>query len=503
MTAVLASALLSALAFPPFEWERIAWFALVPFLLAVRGQRLAAAFRYGCLLGYAYGWALLWPLLEAAGAYLSVSRPLASIGVTCWFLVVVGIPFGVFGSVAAFLLRLHDRGWGPFAIGAAWVGCEMLRARGLGQPWGLLGYSQHAELPIVQIAALTGVYGISFLLVTISAAVAETIAGVGARCRTSELARCAAPAAALLVACWLHGDDQLGRAGTASPGDTVGIAVVQTNVTPDLRWTESYVASQLRAHLRATDTLSEGRQPRLIVWPEYAVPRHVDDDPGLLAVLRAATRRHHADLLFGTSGYADGRSYNSVRLLTASGFGDGRYDKRRLVLFAERMPLVHDDDRFVAGDQPGVLRSFTPLGVSICHEIIHPDLISDDVRHGARVLVNLANDSWLTRLSDGPGRQHVAMATLRAVETRRYLVRAAITGPSAVIDPFGRLVAFIGPGEPGVLAVDVEPASTLTWYVRHGDVFGFGCVLLVVVALARVPFRPGLVLLRPRIAGAQ
>jgi apolipoprotein N-acyltransferase len=136
-----------------------------------------------------------------------------------------------------------------------------------------------------------------------------------------------------------------------------------------------------------------------------------------------------------------------------------------------------------------VLPSFVPVGVSICHEILHADLVAASVRNGAQLLVNVANDSWLARLSDGAGRQHLAMAQLRAVETRRYLVRAAITGASAVFDPFGRIVATLPPGRPGVLAVWVAPEVGTTWYVRLGDAFALLCALTAVLALLGVGWR--------------
>src|SRR5262249_38772840 len=149
------------------------------------------------------------------------------------------------------------------------------------------------------------------------------------------------------------------------------------------------------------------------------------------------------------------------------------------VLFAEEQPFRPSDgderrespETFSAGHASGVLRSFVPIGVSICHEIVHPDLIGASVRDGAELLVNLANDGWLDGGFRFAGGQHLAMAIFRAVETRRFFVRAATTGPSAVIDPFGRIVATQEAGTAGVIVAPAGGRRGLTPYVRGGDVF--------------------------------
>jgi apolipoprotein N-acyltransferase len=224
----------------------------------------------------------------------------------------------------------------------------------------------------------------------------------------------------------------------------------------------------------------------------------------MLAVeLATLARRHHTDLLFGGPRYEDGRTYNAARLITASGRNGGHYDKRRLVLFAEEKPLAFAEhaeaeespEEFSAGNGSGVLRSFVPIGVSICHEIVHPDLIRDSVRDGAQLLVNIANDGWLDGGYQFAGKQHLAMAVFRAVETRRFVVRAATTGTSAVIDPYGRVVASQAPNTAGVLSAGVTGWQTMTPYVRFGDLFALACALLA--ALRLLPFRARLAVRRP------
>jgi apolipoprotein N-acyltransferase len=227
------------------------------------------------------------------------------------------------------------------------------------------------------------------------------------------------------------------------------------------------------------------------VWPENAVPRYLESEPGVAAHLAALARRHGSDLLFGAPRFADGRSYNSVRLITAAGHDGGHYDKQRLVFVAETNPLrpawseqPSDNPRqFAAGEGPGVLRSFVPLGVSVCHEILFPELSSRAVHAGAGLLVSVSHDGWLDPGSGVASEQHFAMAVFRSVETRRYLVRATTTGISGVIDPFGRVIASLPVGARGALVTPVAELSGLTPYARLGDVFGLACVVVVAAAL--------------------
>jgi len=142
-------------------------------------------------------------------------------------------------------------------------------------------------------------------------------------------------------------------------------------------------------------------------------------------------------------------------------------------------------DEFSPGTGSGVLRSFVPIGVSICHEIVHPDLTRASVRDGAELLVNIANDGWLDGEYEFAGRQHLAMAVFRAVESRRFLVRAATTGSSAVIDPYGRIVASQAPDTAGVVRATVAGHRGLTPYARIGDLFALVCVGAVMPCLLR------------------
>jgi apolipoprotein N-acyltransferase len=210
----------------------------------------------------------------------------------------------------------------------------------------------------------------------------------------------------------------------------------------------------------------------------------------LAAQLSSLAMRHRTDLIFGGPRSDASLVFNSVRLISSRGLNAGQYDKQRLVLlaeanpFASAAPVSESPQEFAVGSTPGVLRGGSwRLGVSICHEILFPDVVSRSVEDGADVLVNVSNDGWLDGGSGVASRQHFAMAVFRAVETRRYLVRAATTGVSGVVDPYGRITKALPPGTGGVLTASVAGRTALTPYVRFGDAFAFFC-LAATAALA-------------------
>jgi apolipoprotein N-acyltransferase len=488
LAAASAGAFLYRLAFPPFDHSLVAWFSLVPLLLAVYGRSSATGFLFGATYGVASGFAVAasW-FIQALARFFEIPSMVAALGLLTYCILFWGTAFGIFAACAARLLGSRRPVCGALAIAASWVATELLRGRIFQQPWVLLGYSQHAHLPLIQVAALTGVYGVSFLLALANAAVAEAIMRWNGPAATGSRLAPLAVTGVLAGVAWFGGALVLRQ---RLPAPSSAVAIVQANMSPAVHWTRAYTDQQVMEHARATDELVPDQDVALVVWPENAVPRYLETEPGIAAYLGALARRHGSDLLFGAPRFADGRSYNSVRLITAAGRNGDHYDKQRLVFIAERNPLrsatAEPDDnpsQFAAGDGPGVVRSFVPLGVSICHEILFPELASRAVSAGAALLVSVSNDGWLDPGTGVASQQHFAMAGFRAVETRRYLVRATTTGISGVYDPFGRVLGSLGVGERGALVIRVSGLEGLTPYARFGDVFAFACVLAAAASL--------------------
>jgi apolipoprotein N-acyltransferase len=488
--AIVVGAALYAIALPPFDFTAAAWFVLVPLLLVVRGRSMTSGFLHGLFLGAASGSTVTWYAAQSAAHYFGMPLILAVLALWAYYTIAVGTAFGIFGAGAAVLQR-PGRGLPPaVTLPALWAGTELVRGRFLDQPWGLLGYTQYTHSGLIQVAEVTGIYGVSFLIAVASVAVANAIIRLGQGAGFLSAGRALAPAVAVIAAVWIGG--AFTARGPIGGFGGRRVAIVQTNLAPAFEWTRAYSERQLLAHIRATEEVSRSGRPALVVWPENAVTRYLEAEPLLAAQLGHLASRHGADLLFGAPRHEDGHNYNSAYLITAEGRLGGIYDKRQLVPFAESTPLVgapvsagETPRSYAPGTSPGVLQSFLPLGVSICHEILYPELIADGVRAGAQLLVSVANDGWMDGGHGIASQQAFAMAVFRAVETRRYLVRAATTGVSGVVDPYGRVLASLGPGKSGVVVASVAGRRGLTPYVRFGDAFAFACAGVAIAAVVR------------------
>jgi apolipoprotein N-acyltransferase len=225
------------------------------------------------------------------------------------------------------------------------------------------------------------------------------------------------------------------------------------------------------------------------------MPYRIDTDPEYrLAVHRLAERHEVVVVLNSVAAVPGGGFANSAYAVHPQG-SISRYDKMRLVPFGEYVPvwarwffpdsLVREVGDFTPGAQLRLLQAGATMGVAVCYEIVFPNLIGAEARAGAEVLVTLTNDAWYG--ASWALDQHFAQAVLRAVENRRWVVRAALTGISGVIDPSGNVVERLGAGERGVLAADVEPATLVTPAARWGDWWALLCLSVLVGVLLGPP----------------
>ena len=474
-----ATAALYAAALPPFDHAWLGWLVVVPLVLAVRDLRPATAGAIGAAAGFLSAWSVTWWLAQAVSGYFAAGIASGALAMSAAYVLACSTTFGLF---AAGLVAMRPRLGTAWPLGAAawWTAMELLRARVLLDPWGLLGYTQAGVLPVVQLARVTGVYGLSFLLVLVGVAIAEAAVA----CRRGDVRGAGATLlvpAGVVAAVVGAGCIRLGRAADA--GVPLPVAVVQGNVEPAFHWTRPFADALLARHVALTRDGAHGAD--LVVWPENTLALYVDGEPAVAERLSRLARETGADVVVGGPRFDAGRTYNSAYLVRADGRRAGHYDKQRPVWFAEAPPFgapaaagANESPRsFSAGTRPGVLRGSAALGVTICHEILYPDLVAAEVLDGATVLVNIANDGWLDGGYGVASAQHFAMARVRAVEMGRPLVRAATTGVSGVVDATGRLVAAQPRGTAGVVRATVLPATGLTPYARFGDLFALLCAL--------------------------
>jgi apolipoprotein N-acyltransferase len=282
---------------------------------------------------------------------------------------------------------------------------------------------------------------------------------------------------------------------------------VQPNVDQAVKWDTAYREETLARFDRLTERL--GNTTDLVIWPEAATPFVFEREPVYQLQLIALANRAQAPILFGSPAlrfYPDRRPYllNSAYLLSPNGQLLGRYDKHHLVPFGEYIPfkssllffldkLVEGIGDFEAGPGPTIL-TMTPkprsaaagmagttpgpvkFGVAICYEVIFPNLVRQFAANGAEFLVTVTNDAWFGR-SAAPA-QHFAMVVFRSVENHLAFARAANTGISGFIDPFGRIVEATPIFTEQAVRTTMQVWRPETFYSRHGDVFAYGCVII-------------------------
>jgi apolipoprotein N-acyltransferase len=369
---------------------------------------------------------------------------------------------------------------------AVWVVIEAVRGAGeLGFPWFQPGYTQHAYVPLLQLASLGGVALVTAWLLILNALLWRALTG-RARLRS---ALGAALAFTLPFAWGL-------RAVEMAPGGAgPRLALVQGNIAGEIKWSGEHQEEILETFLSLSrEAAADGPLPDLIIWPETATGSYLSKQPKqarALASLVASTGvpvyAGYADYGFG----ADGRRhfYNAAGMFSAYGASAVVYAKRHLVPFGERMPfqwLIPALGRMQLGQAewtPGREPVFfsaagEPFSGLICFESIFPRLARGDVRRGARWLVNITNDEWFG--NSAALYQHAAMARFRAVENHVPLARCANTGLTTVIDAYGRVVGRVPVFEPAVLSATLPPPGPRTWFTRVGD-WPTGLALLLVV----------------------
>jgi apolipoprotein N-acyltransferase len=483
--------LMLAASFPNLELAPLAWIGLVPILLAARGLRPRRAFAVGWFGGFVFFMATVYWVATTIVSYTAVPFPLA-VAILILMNSILALYHGAFVAGLAWLdrRRLPSVWLAP----PLWVTLEWLRGWFvIGFGWAGLGYSQYRFHDLVQMAEVTGVYGVSAVLVLFNAVVTAVVAEQGRRVR--RLVPALLVTSALVVGLPLAGRMRAAAVAARPPVGTLTVALVQGNVEQDHKWDPAY-QKETTARYRELTLAAAGERPALVVWPETATPFFFQERGPYRDDLLALAGQADAFLLFGSPAYrrlAQGgfEEFNRAYLVSPAGREVDSYDKIELVPFGEYVPfrrilffvdqIVHAIGTVVPGVVPTVFQvPGARFGALICYEGIFPALTRRFVVDGADFLVNITNDAWYGRTS--APRQHLAHATLRAVENRVPLVRAANTGISAIIDPDGR-IRWEGPlFEPLWRVERIAWPGVRTFYTARGDVFVYACVLASLAA---------------------
>ncbi len=481
----VVSGVLLALSFPKADFSVLAWFAFVPLLLAIAKKRPVIALRLGFVCGLtAYGGILYW-LNIVMILYGKLPWP-ASFSL---FLILAAYMAFYVGLIAMLVRKGEMSGISPFlTFPFLWVAFEFLRSFLLtGFPWASLGYSQYRILPLIQIADITGVYGLSFLIILANVVLLRIIRGAVMKGPSIYPAKSAALLVVLLVLTLGYG---FMRLNSVERGEPLRVVLVQGNIAQDVKWDPAFQEATVAAYERLTREASAGGSG-LVVWPESAVPFYFQDDIKYASRIKRVATDVKSYLVTGSPAYdSEGGSIryrNSAFLLSPKGEVLGRSDKVHLVPFGEYVPLarllpfVHKLVVGIGDFSPGtgtfpLAIDKGKIGVLVCFEGIFPELSRGYVRAGSRLLVNITNDAWYGR-SSAPY-QHLSMTVFRAVENRVPLVRAANTGITAIIDSRGHILGMTQLFRETYLAGEVRMGEGETIYTRYGDIFAWLCLAL-------------------------
>ncbi len=471
--AALLSAVLLLLIFPRFNLHMLAPVALTPLLIVLaRTENAWQRFLYGWAAGIFY-WFFLCTWIQFVLEQHGGMGQFGSWGSFVLFAILKALHLAVFSLLAGPLMR---RRYAVLAVPALWVGLERTHGT-FGFAWLALGNAGISMSLPLRLAPIVGVYGLSFVF----CALATALACVVLRYPRTRLV----PLAALLVLFVLPEIRQ-----DIPARDTA--LVVQPNIDPDTQWS----GAEREAVEDRLSLLSRAVASPLVIWPELPAPLYFYDDREFRnAAVNIA--RHGSYFLFGTVAYTpEHQPLNSAVLLKPDGSEGGRYDKIDLVPFGEFVPgvfsfvnrITQEAGDFAPGHDIKVLNAAGHrLGTFICYESAFPDLVRQFSRQGADVLVNLSNDAYF-----GPSEareQHLSLVRMRAVESRRYIIRATNNGITAVIDPAGRIVKELPSYREMAAAVHFGTVQDTTFYARHGDWFAWSCLAAALMTCAIRPSR--------------
>jgi apolipoprotein N-acyltransferase len=490
-----------SLGFPSDAMTFFPWVALAPFLVVLATLLPEKGVIFGLIMGIIFFLGVFSWILVVQG-YQWIHHVLLAL--------YLGSYLGAFGLALSFLSSAAGIGVGLLAAPFLWVALEFARSNlsFLSLPWVLLAHSQYKFPIVMQIASVTGAYGLSFLIVFANAGIAALcIPAVkrwvkpfeskpfSAKVGCAIAVTAAACVGASLVFGWL-------KVSRPLAGERVKVSVVQGNIEQKKKWNPQFARAIMQTYSDLTAEASKDR-PQLIVWPETATPGAIDRHIGLYNQVLSIAQASGASLLFGSAqrqkmgdNAADEISYmNSAFLIR----GDTqlqkseRYDKIKLFPFGEYLPYkdslpwslinVPDVKGYVSGKEYKVFEmDRVRFAATICWENLFPEMVRQFVKRGAQFVVNITNEAWFGETA--APEQFLSMNVFRAVENGIYVVRCANTGISCFIDPCGRVVDRVKDEKGkdvfvrGYLAAEIIPLQPNTLYTRYGDWLAWLCVII-------------------------
>jgi apolipoprotein N-acyltransferase len=480
---------LLALSFPKYGHPAVAFIALVPLLVALRGASPRGGFLLGLLAGFIhYAGTVYW-----TGATVSTFGGLpvfVAVIVAGLLALYMAAYIAVFGAITAMLIRRFQFS-GLWLAPAVWVTMEYLRGILIGGfPWIPLGNTMVTFLPIAQFASVAGVQGLSLLVATFNVGFAVAAIASGRRRITG-----AAVSILLIVAVSVWGGARM-AANTLTQGEPITVGLIQGNIAQTDKWNPDRAGMILERYLQLSQqAVNQGA--RFLIWPESSTPFYFEEDPAG-GMVRGLARTLGVPLLLGSDEIEDGnppKHYNAAFMLDTHGATAAVYRKIHLVPFGEYVPfqrllffvgpLVEAVSAFSRGTRVTMLPvEGHMVSTAICYEVTYPALQREAVRQGSEMLTTITNDAWYGDSS--AAYQHFDMAVMRAIEQGRYLVRSANTGISGIVDPYGRVLIRTNLFETVAVVGEARFVQSKTVYATIGDLAAYLSAAVVIIAIAFV-----------------
>ena len=499
--AALLSGVLLAFSFPKYGHPAVAFIALVPLFVALSGWsgRGVAIPGVSTRRGFMFG--LLAGFIHFAGTVYWTGATVSTFGglpvlvaviVAALLALYMASYIAVTGAVVAILTRRFGAG-GLWLAPAAWVALEYLRGIIFGGfPWIPLGNTMVTLLPIAQLASAAGVFGLSLFVASVN--VGFTMAALTAGRRRLATAGGTLGLIAL-VSVW--GGMRL-AGNELTSGTPIRIGLIQGNIAQTDKWNPARADMILQRYLQLSKQAADNGA-QFIMWPESSTPFYFEEDIAG-GMIRGLVRGLGTPLLLGSDEVEDAdppRTYNAAFMLDTHGATAAVYRKIQLVPFGEYVPFqrllffVAPLVEAVAAFSHGTRVTMLPveghmISTAICYEVTYPWLAREAVRQGSEMLTTITNDAWYGESS--AAFQHFEMAAMRAIEQGRYLARAANTGISGIIDPYGRVLVRTNLFETAAVVGEAKFVQQRTLYAALGDLVAYLSMAAVIAALA-VAFR--------------
>ncbi|MCX5711514.1 MAG: apolipoprotein N-acyltransferase, partial [Candidatus Omnitrophica bacterium] len=427
------SGILLALPFSKINLWIFGWFGFVPLFFVLQNKSRFQAFLFSYLTGV-----IFWLIT----VYWLVHVTLAGMILMSLYL---ALYFGIFGLLIAYTpypLPLTP----CIYVSSIWVLLEYIRSYLMtGFPWALLGYSQSSNLPIIQIADITGVWGVSFVVMMVNVALYQ---GTRYKVQGTGIVKKYWLPIVFLAGVLVYGYCSINCYSRAplKPLKKIKVSVAQGNIPQELKWDPNAKDYIIDKYLDIAKAAAK-KDPDLIIMPEATMPVVLEQSPDVLDKVTNTVKENNIPLLFGTVTLNHGNFYNSALLISPKTGFIQQYNKLHLVPFGEFIPLRNTltflenmipIGDFSAGKNYTIFKlKDARFSVLICFEDMFPEVSRGFVNAGTGFLVNMTNDAWFKDTSSPF--QHLQGSIFRAVENRRFLVRSANTGVSAFIDRSGKV----------------------------------------------------------------